>query len=46
VKRASELSAKGLMHPAGLAAFSETRGKTVRIYIPTSKEKSAKLPAA
>jgi uncharacterized protein YdeI (YjbR/CyaY-like superfamily) len=41
VRRASELSAKGLMHPAGLAAFARERGLRS---IPTSKEKRRSYP--
>lgn len=45
VKRATELSAAGLMHPAGLAAFQKREGKRSEIYS-YEQRKSAKLPAA
>jgi len=45
VKRATELSAKGLMHPAGLAAFQKHEGKRSEIYS-YEQRKSAKRPAA
>src|SRR6202047_2491880 len=45
VRRATELSATGLMHPAGLAAFQKREGNLSEIYSYEQK-KSAKLPAA
>lgn len=45
VKRATELSGKGLMHPAGLTAFEKREGKRSEIYS-YEQRKSAKLPAA
>ena len=45
VRRATELSATGLMHPAGLAAFQKREGNRSAIYSYEQK-KSAKLPAA
>jgi uncharacterized protein YdeI (YjbR/CyaY-like superfamily) len=44
-RRATELSATGLMHPAGLAAFQKREGNRSEIYSYEQK-KSAKLPAA
>lgn len=45
VRRASELSAKGLMHPAGLAAFEHREGKRSEIYS-YEQRKTAELPVA
>ncbi|HEY6369879.1 MAG TPA: YdeI/OmpD-associated family protein [Candidatus Sulfotelmatobacter sp.] len=45
VKRVSELSALGLMHPAGQAAFEKRDGKRSEIYS-YEQRKNAKLPAA
>ncbi len=45
VKRASELSTLGLMHPAGLAAFQKRDEKRSAIYS-YEQRKTAKLPAA
>jgi uncharacterized protein YdeI (YjbR/CyaY-like superfamily) len=45
VKRAAELSAMGLMHPAGLSAFQKREGKRSEIYS-YEQRKGAKLPAA
>ena len=45
VRRATELSAAGLMHPAGLAAFQKRQGNLSAIYSYEQK-KSAKLPVA
>jgi uncharacterized protein YdeI (YjbR/CyaY-like superfamily) len=45
VKRATELSAGGLMHAAGLAAFQNRDGKRSEIYS-YEQRKAAKLPAA
>ena len=45
VKRASELSNAGLMHPAGLAAFQKCDEKRSAIYS-YEQRKRAKLPAA
>ncbi len=45
VKRVSELSTSGLMHPAGLAAFQKRDGKRSEIYS-YEQRKAAKLPAA
>jgi uncharacterized protein YdeI (YjbR/CyaY-like superfamily) len=45
VKRATELSAMGLMHPAGLAAFQKREAGRSGIYS-YEQRKSAKLPAA
>jgi uncharacterized protein YdeI (YjbR/CyaY-like superfamily) len=45
VKRATELSALGLMHPAGLAAFQKRDGKRSAIYA-YEQRKNAKLPPA
>ncbi len=45
VRRATELSAAGLMHPAGLAAFQKRQGNLSAIYSYEQK-KSAKLPLA
>jgi uncharacterized protein YdeI (YjbR/CyaY-like superfamily) len=45
VRRATELSAQGLMHAAGLAAFRKREGKRSEIYS-YEQRKSAKLPAA
>lgn len=44
VKRATELSALGLMHPAGLAAFQKRDEKRSAIYS-YEQRKTAKLPA-
>jgi uncharacterized protein YdeI (YjbR/CyaY-like superfamily) len=44
VKRAKELSATGLMHPAGLAAFQKREGKRSEIYS-YEQRTGAKLPA-
>ena len=44
-RRATELSALGLMHPAGLAAFQKREGKRSEIYS-YEQRKAAKLPAA
>jgi uncharacterized protein YdeI (YjbR/CyaY-like superfamily) len=43
VKRANELSAQGLMHPAGLEAFQKRQGKRSEIYS-YEQRKHAKLP--
>jgi len=45
MKRATELSALGLMHPAGLAAFQKRDGKRSGIYS-YEQRKNAKLPPA
>ncbi len=45
VKRATELSAIGLMHRAGLAAFQKREGKRSEIYS-YEQRKGTKLPAA
>lgn len=45
VKRATELSTMGLMHPAGLTAFQKRDGKRSEIYS-YEQRKTAKLPAA
>jgi uncharacterized protein YdeI (YjbR/CyaY-like superfamily) len=45
VRRATELSSTGLMHPAGLAAFQKRQGNRSGIYS-YEQRKSAKLPAA
>ncbi len=45
LRRASELSAKGLMHPAGLAAFEKREGKRSEIYS-YEQRKTAELPVA
>jgi uncharacterized protein YdeI (YjbR/CyaY-like superfamily) len=45
VKRATELSALGLMHPAGLAAFQKREAKRTEIYS-YEQRKSAQLPPA
>ncbi|MFZ0771540.1 MAG: YdeI/OmpD-associated family protein [Candidatus Sulfotelmatobacter sp.] len=45
VKRATELSAMGLMHPAGLAAFQKRDEKRSKIYS-YEQRKGAKLPTA
>jgi uncharacterized protein YdeI (YjbR/CyaY-like superfamily) len=45
VKRATELSTLGLMHPAGLAAFEKRDGNRSEIYS-YEQRKAAKLPAA
>ncbi len=45
VKRATELSSLGLMHPAGLAAFQKREGKRSEIYS-YEQRKTARLPAA
>jgi uncharacterized protein YdeI (YjbR/CyaY-like superfamily) len=45
VRRANELSAKGLMHPAGLAAFERREGKRTEIYS-YEQRKTAELPDA
>jgi len=45
VKRATELSILGLMHPAGLAAFEKRDGDRSAIYS-YEQRKSAKLPPA
>ena len=45
VRRATELSALGLMHPAGLAAFQKREGNRSEIYS-YEQRKAAKLPAA
>jgi uncharacterized protein YdeI (YjbR/CyaY-like superfamily) len=45
VRRATELSAAGLMHPAGLAAFEKRQGNRSEIYSYEQKT-NAKLPAA
>ena len=45
VKRATELSALRLMHPAGLAAFQKRDGNRSEIYS-YEQRKKAKLPAA
>ncbi|MGP0020370.1 MAG: YdeI/OmpD-associated family protein [Candidatus Sulfotelmatobacter sp.] len=45
VKRATALSALGLMHSAGLAAFEKREGSRSEIYS-YEQRKSAKLPAA
>jgi uncharacterized protein YdeI (YjbR/CyaY-like superfamily) len=45
VKRATELSVMGLMHPAGLAAFQKREAKRTEIYSYEQRE-NAKLPAA
>jgi uncharacterized protein YdeI (YjbR/CyaY-like superfamily) len=44
-RRATELSALGLMHPAGLAAFQKREEKRSEIYS-YEQRKAAKLPAA
>jgi len=44
-RRATELSVKGLMHPAGLVAFEKRKGRRSEIYS-YEQRKSAKLPAA
>lgn len=43
VKRATELSNLGLMHPAGLAAFEKRDDKRTEIY--SYEQRNAKLPA-
>lgn len=43
LKRATALSAEGLMHPAGLAAFAERDGDKSKIYS-YEQRKTAKLP--
>jgi len=45
VRRAKELSAKGLMHSAGLSAFQKREAKRSEIYS-YEQRKTAKLPAA
>jgi uncharacterized protein YdeI (YjbR/CyaY-like superfamily) len=45
VKRATELSAMGFMHPAGLAAFQKRKGDRAEIYS-YEQRKTAKLPAS
>jgi uncharacterized protein YdeI (YjbR/CyaY-like superfamily) len=45
VKRATELSTLGLMHPAGLAAFQKREAKRSEIYA-YEQRKAAELPAA
>jgi uncharacterized protein YdeI (YjbR/CyaY-like superfamily) len=45
VRRATALSARGLMHPAGLAAFQKREGNLSEIYS-YEQRKIAKLPAA
>jgi uncharacterized protein YdeI (YjbR/CyaY-like superfamily) len=45
VRRATDLSALGLMHPAGLAAFENRDGKRSEIYS-YEQRKNAKLPPA
>jgi uncharacterized protein YdeI (YjbR/CyaY-like superfamily) len=45
VRRATDLSAKGLMHPAGLAAFRKREAKRSEIYS-YEQRKAAKLSAA
>jgi uncharacterized protein YdeI (YjbR/CyaY-like superfamily) len=45
VRRATELSTLGLMHPAGLAAFEKREGKRSEIYS-YEQRKNAKLPPA
>jgi len=45
VKRATELSASGLMHAAGIAAFQKRDGKRSEIYS-YEQRKTARLPAA
>lgn len=45
VRRATELSTMGLMHPAGLAAFQKRDGKRSEIYS-YEQRRSAKLPPA
>lgn len=45
VRRATELSTMGLMHPAGLAAFQKRERKRSEIYS-YEQRKDAKLPAA
>jgi uncharacterized protein YdeI (YjbR/CyaY-like superfamily) len=45
VKRATELSAQGLMHAAGLAAFHQRDGNRSEIYS-YEQRKAARLPAA
>lgn len=45
VKRATELSSLGLMHPAGLVAFEKRAGNRSEIYS-YEQRKAAKLPAA
>jgi uncharacterized protein YdeI (YjbR/CyaY-like superfamily) len=45
VKRATELSAMGLMHPAGLSAFQNRDGKRTELYS-YEQRKGAELPAA
>jgi uncharacterized protein YdeI (YjbR/CyaY-like superfamily) len=45
VKRATELSSVGLMHPAGLAAFQKREGRRPGIYS-YEQRKVAKLPPA
>ncbi len=45
VRRATELSTQGLMHPAGLAAFEKREGSRSEIYS-YEQRKNAKLPAA
>ena len=45
LRRATELAAAGLMHPAGLAAFERRQGNLSAMYSYEQK-KSARLPAA
>lgn len=45
IRRATELSTNGMMHPAGLAAFHKREGKRSEIYS-YEQRKSAKLPPA
>ena len=45
VKRATELSALGLMHPAGLAAFQKRDGKRSAIYAYEQRTNAALPPA-